>query len=78
MPFVPQTYEVNSPRAKFHSTVDTYNPTVVEYYNASNDLVKTEEIFGGKKYTQTISGTTTHTGSSTHTVTYNAWVETTV
>ena len=76
MPFVPKTYDVNSPQAKFHSTV--YNPKIVEHRNASGDVVKIEESFDGRMYTQTISGTTTHTGSATNTVTYFSWVETTI
>jgi hypothetical protein len=78
MPLVPKTYEVNSPQAKFRSTVEIYNPTIVEHYDASNDMVRRDEIFDGKMYSQTISGTTTHTGTAISTVTYSAWVETTV
>jgi len=82
MPLVPKTYNRNLRSPKFYSTAIEgkmgYNPTIVEYYNNSDELLKTEEIWRGKKYSQTISGSNYANHTVSYTVTYQAWEETTV
>lgn len=80
MPLVPKTYEMNIRSAKFYSSSAVvgskgYNPTVIEYYNVDDQLVRVEEIFEGHIYSQTISGTT-YSGvwpTYSYSITYNPW-----
>lgn len=85
MALVPKTYEMNIKSAKFYSSSAVvgskgYNPTVVEYYNAADQLIRVEEIFDGHIYSQTISGSTysgVWPGGFSYSITYNAWDEAT-
>ena len=83
MPLVPKTYDRNTKDPKFYSTAvgsEGYNPEVTMYYNIADELVRIEEIWRGVKHSQTISGTT-YSGqwpSYSYSITYSAWVETTV
>lgn len=83
MPFVPKTYDRNTKDPKFYSTAvgsEGYNPEITRYYNSADELVRVEEVWRGSKYSQTISGTT-YSGqwpSYSYSITYSAWVETTV
>lgn len=81
MPLVPKTYEVNARSAKFYSSTAIvggkgYNPTIVEYYNIADQLIRVEEIFDGHIYSQTISGST-YSGvwpdGLAYSITYNPW-----
>lgn len=85
MPLVPKTYEVNSKSAKFYSSTAIvgskgYNPTVIEYYNVADQLIRVEEVFDGHIYSQTISGST-YSGvwpdGLAYSITYNPWDEAT-
>lgn len=61
-----------------------YNPEIICYYDGSDHLMRQEETFDGKVYTQTISGTTlsganhftTYWPDYSYKITYGAWVET--
>lgn len=68
--------------AKFGSTVNGvshYNPVITYYYNSSDKIIKIEEVFDGKKQTQTISGTGDYANQTvSYYATYSAWEETTV
>jgi len=83
MPNYTQGYDRNTPSPKFYSTVvghEGYNPVITNYYDVVDNLVRTEEVFRGKMFAQTISGTT-YSGqwpSYSYSITYNAWEETTV
>lgn len=81
MPLVPKTYDRNTQDPKFYSTAvgsEGYNPEITMYYNDSDELLKIEEIWRGKKHTQTISGSNYANHTINYSVTYSAWVETTV
>jgi len=83
MPLVPKTYNRNTRDPKFYvySTAvgsEGYNPEITMYYNNSNELLKIEEVWRGTKYTQTISGSNYANHTIDYSVTYSAWVETTV
>jgi hypothetical protein len=85
MPLVPKNYNRNTKDPKFYiySTAEGsegYNPETTMYYNAADELVRIEEVWRGVKHSQTISGTT-YSGqwpSYSYSITYSAWVETTV
>lgn len=68
--------------AKFGSTVGGgahYNPEITYYYNAADVVIKIEEVYDGKKFTQTISGTGNYSNQVvSYYATYSAWEETTV
>ena len=74
---VPKTYERNIRSAKYYSSAvvgkEGYNPTITYYYDASDNLVKTEEVFQGKKWVQTI--TASGYGAPITTVIYSPWEE---
>lgn len=67
---------------KFYSSVGVggprYNPTVTYYYNSSNELLVIEETYNGMIWTQTISGSAYANQTISKSVTYSAWVKTTV
>jgi hypothetical protein len=67
---------------KFYSSVGVggprYNPQVIYYYNSNNELLMVEEIYNGMKWTQTISGSNYANQTISRSVTYSAWVKTTV
>jgi hypothetical protein len=93
MPFVPKTYDVNSPQAKFYSSSAVvgsrgYNSKIISYYaynpnsiisGAVDMLLHTEEIFGGKIYSRTISGSNypKQWPLYDYSVTYDPWEEAT-
>jgi hypothetical protein len=74
---VPKTYDRNIKSAKYYSSAVVgekgYNPTIIYGYDASDNLVQKEEIFQGKKWVQTISGS--GYGPPTTFVTYDPWEE---
>jgi len=84
MALVPKTYERNLRSSKFYSTAVVgkkgYNPSIVEYYDSGDNLVRVEETFGDTMSAQTISGSNYAQSwpSYTYAVTYNAWTTTTV
>ena len=83
MPFVPKTYNRNTKDPKFYvySTAmgsEGYNPEITRHYNSADELLKIEEVWRGSKYTQTISGSDYTNHIISYSVTYSAWVETTV
>jgi len=83
MPLVPKTYNRNLQSPKFYSTAvghTGYNPTITTYHDSGDNLVRIEEVWRGKRYSQTISGTAyvQQWPSYTYSITYNAWEETTV
>lgn len=47
---------------KFYTTarsgLEGYNPQITLYYDSSDSLVRTEEVWRGETWVQTISGTT--------------------
>ena len=78
-------YERNIASAKFyqssaHIGSKGYNPKRIEYYGSDNKLVRIEEIFDGKKYGQTISGSNyvQQWPNYSYSITYYPWDETTV
>lgn len=77
-----QTYDRNTPSPKFYSTAvvghDGYNPEITYYYNNNDELLMVDEIWRGKKFTQTISGSNYANYIVSYRVTYSAWEETTV
>jgi len=81
MPLVPKTYDRNLQKPKYYSTAvgsDGYNPQITYYYNNANELLRIEEVWRGKKYTQTISGSNYANHIINYNVVYGSWVETTV
>lgn len=69
--------------AKFNSTAGEtpvpYNPEITYYYNSSNTIIKVEEVFNGKKYIQTISGTGNYANQTvSYYAKHSAWEETTI
>lgn len=83
MPFVPKTYDRNTKEPKFYpySTAEgsqSYNPEITMFYNSSDELLKTEEVWRGRKFTQTISGSAYASQTISYSVTYSAWEETSV
>lgn len=83
MPFVPKTYNRNTPSPKYYSTAvgaDGYNPAVTIYYGSDDNVVHIKEVWRGKQYDQTVSGTNyaQQWPTYSYSVTYNAWEETTV
>jgi len=78
-----QGYDRNTPSPKFYNTVighEGYNPSITNYYDSSNNLVRVEELFRGYLYGQTISGSeyAQQWPDYTYTVTYDAWEKTVV
>jgi hypothetical protein len=76
-----QGYDRNTPSPKFYSTVvghEGYNPETTYYYNNNDELLGIEEVWRGKKYTQTISGSSYANHTVSYSITYGAWEETTV
>lgn len=82
-----QGYERNTPSPKFYSTVvghEGYNPTITNYYitvsGGDDKLVRVEEVFRGKMFARTISGSNyaQQWPNYSYSVTYDAWEETTV
>lgn len=71
------TYDRNLPITKFHST-GSYNPETKLYYNSSDELLRKDETWRGVTYTQTISGSSYANYTTSYTVTYSSWTETTV
>lgn len=76
-------YDRNIPGSKFYSTARIghkgYNPKIIMYYDNSDNLIRIEEIFGNKKYGQTISGSNfaQNWPNYSYKVVYNPWIETT-
>lgn len=74
---VPKTYERNIKSAKYYSSAvvgkSGYNPVITYHYDASDNLVQIDEVFQGKKWIQTISGS--GYGPATTTVIYSPWEE---
>jgi len=74
---VPKTYERNIKSAKYYSSAvigsKGYNPTITYYYDAASNLVQIDEVWQGKKWIQTISGS--GYGPPTTTVIYSPWEE---
>ena len=73
-----QSYERKS--TSFRSLARTsaeFNPTKVEYYTSSDELVRVEETWRGQLYAQTISGSgyAQHWPNYSYTVTYDPWTE---
>lgn len=51
-----------------------FNPTVVEYYNSDDNVIKVEYTVGSETWFQTISGTGSYGDQTTsYTVTYSPW-----
>lgn len=77
------TYERNLRSPKFYSTAVVgrkgYNPTIIEYYDSSDNLLRIEEIWDDAEYTRTISGSgfATQWPTYDYSITYNPWEETT-
>lgn len=67
-------------RALYRRSVE-YNPTIVKYYNSSDEVVRVEETWRGKTIAQTISGSTTsgteQWPSYSYYVTTSAWEDVT-
>jgi hypothetical protein len=83
MPFVPKTYNRNIPSPKYYSTTvghEGYNPDITIYYGSDDNIVHITEVWRGKKYDQTVSGScyAEYWPSYTCSVTYFAWEETTI
>ncbi len=84
MPLVPQTYDRNLRSPKYYESTAVgaagYNPEITMYYTSADELVRVEEVWRGKQYSQTISGSnySEQWPSYSYSVTYNAWEETTV
>jgi len=75
-------YDRNIPDAKFyqssaHIGAKGYNPTRIEYYGSDDKIVRIEEIFDGKKYAQTISGSgyAQQWPNYSYSITYYPWEE---
>ena len=81
MPSTSKTYTRNLRKGKFYTDIpigsEGYNPIIIESYNSGNEILKIEEIWRGKKYTQTISGSKYTNQTIDYTVTHNLWEVTT-
>ena len=79
MPFVPKTYDRNIPSHK-DIVLTGYNPDITIYYGSDDNIVHVREIWRGKQYDQTVSGTNyaQYWPTYGYSVTYFAWEETTV
>ena len=83
MALVPKTYDRNLRSPKYYSTAvgnEGYNPDIIIYYGSDDNVVRVEEVWRGKMYAQTASGTNyaQQWPNYTYSVTFNAWEETTV
>lgn len=71
-----KTYERNTNRILNPTAYNnqSFNPTVVEYYNSSDNIIKLEYVMGGETWSQTISGTGSYGDQSvSYTVTRSPW-----
>jgi len=79
---MPKIYDRNIPGSKFYSSAVVgrkgFNPMKIEYYGSDNKLVRVEEIFDGRKYGQTISGSNyaQQWPNYSYSITYYPWDET--
>jgi len=55
--------------------VEGYNPKVTSYYNSNGDLIRVDEEWRGKTYSQTISGTGIASQVVDTVVVYDPWIE---
>jgi len=84
MPLLPKTYVGNLPSPKYYSTAITgkegYNPIITVYYGSDNNIVRVKEVWRGKAWAQTISGSNyvQQWPNYTYSETFSAWEETTV
>ena len=76
---LPVDYRPEHPAKDGADDLPAYNPERTYYYNASDTVIKIEESFNGRTYTQTISGTGNYADQAvSYYATYSAWEETTV
>jgi hypothetical protein len=80
---MPKTYDRNTKDPKFYSTAvgsGGYNPISTVYYGSDDNIVRIVEVWRGKVWAQTISGSTyvQQWPNYSYTETFNSWEEVTV